>query len=182
MGGSGCLRVSPAATAIRGAALVVCSVLFLLISTACSKPSPFSRGQRIQMGPYTISVSHAAVSSLDAQAQYLVVHYRCEEIDSKDAARRFALLFMGQMTITDGDGNKYWTLPPTTAGRYRSRKPGPALEARQVPESLSDSEYTPNEWVAVAKVPIESQGFTLLIRNPRPRDGQPSLAAIALGR
>jgi hypothetical protein len=37
------------------------------------------------------------------------------------------------------------------------------------------------DYVVVFQVPKESRGFTLLVENPEPQEGQPQLAAVALG-
>lgn len=162
---------------MRIAACAIGPLSFLLACAGCSKPAPFSRGERIPLGPFTLSVSHAEMSSLDTRAQSLAVHFRSEGIDSQETAKRFAFLFMGQITVTDSEGNEYATLPLMTLGAFRSKR-----LSRGAGVVVPDGEFTPNEWVAVARVPVGSQGFVVHIKNPRRQEGQPSVASVALGR
>jgi hypothetical protein len=150
-------------------------VAAVIVATGCAKPTNFSLGEGIPMGSFNLSVSHAEVSALDGRAQSLVVHYRCEGIDSPEKVRRFKLMFIGQITVTDRDGNEYSTLPPMPLAAYRSRQKRGSMDS----SSMGD---TPGAWVAVAKVPNGSRGLTLRIKNPDQREGQPSEALIDLRR
>ncbi len=157
-------------------------LLLVLLSTSCSAPATFSQGQPFALGPFTLTVSHAEVLSRDQRSQDLVVHYRCDQISSLEAARQFRILFAGHITITDSEGNEYETRLPTTAGTYRSYRSAFGVKGNQAEAALDSGGFTPNQWVAVARVPAASRGFTLVITNPDYRDGQPTVLSIKLGR
>ena len=152
--------------------LVFCSLVAIAAVGCSPKPVVFSMGEPISLGPVTVTVTHTEVSALSGQEQRLIVYYRCDQTTSVDAAREFWKLFLGRITVADGEGNEYPTMPPIPAGA-RIRDSFPTALASGQPS---------REWIAVAKLPQRSRNLVLLIENPDRRARQASAAVIALGR
>jgi hypothetical protein len=77
-----------------------------------------------------------------------------------------------RMSILDSAGNRY---------EPRGSYPVDFYEAPQLNTGLLGSGPL-RDWVVTFTVPREAHSFTLLIENPDPREGQPHLASVALGR
>jgi hypothetical protein len=151
-------------------------VCALLLEGCSRKPVPFSRGDRIPLDTYTMAVSYVESAQMRPSALTLIIHFRCQGIQSREVVGKFFVMFSGHMSVIDSDGNQYGALP-FTLDFYRSHGPF-GLGAGGDFSGSSDL----SEWVAVAKVPIHSHGFSFLVGNPNARPGQPRAAIIPLGR
>ena len=137
-------------------------MVLALMLVDCGSRVQFTRGARIPLNVYTVTVTHTDSVDIGKSAKNLVVHMRCEGVDSKDGFAKFLMNFFGRMIVVDGDGNEYNAqLKPLSA--YRG---GGAA---------------PNEWVAIAKVPVKSRDFTFVIENASRLSGQPESAVVPLG-
>jgi hypothetical protein len=161
---------SPSAGAVLG---LVCA----LLAEGCSrKPIQFSRGDRIPLDTYTVTVSYVEAVQTRPSALDLIVHFRCQGITSREVTGKFFVMFGGHMSVIDSDGNQYAALP-FTLDYYGSHGLSRLGDGRDFSGSSDLS-----EWVAVAKVPTNSHGFSFLVGNPNARPGQPRAAIIPLGR
>ena len=141
---------------------------------SCSAPKPFFRGQPIPIGPYTIVVSYSE-ASLSGSTKTLAVHFTCSGVNTREDTGKLFATQGGHFFVVDSEGKRYGALP-FTLSYYRSR-------GRHFPGHPEEG-MSPNlgEWVAVSKVPLTAQGFSLLIENPGQRSGQPRAAIVKLDR
>jgi len=141
-----------------GTASLLLLAVALFTSPACCKATPFSRGEPIPLGPYSVTVNYVETEQGDDGNTLLSVHFRLVQV--KTVERRL-LPDTGpkppRFTVVDRDGREY---------RFKSMKAG------------SDSE----DWVIRFSVPPERGGFSAVINNPAPRGGQPCVATVPLGR
>lgn len=143
-----------------------------VVSACSSRPVPFSRGQAIPIGSYTITVSHTEASARE-NTLTLVVHFRCQGVEDTG---KFFVAQSGHLFVIDGAGNRY-SARPLPRGYYQGQRRGPLGLGRGDATSSH-----PAEWVAVANVPVNSRGFSLLIGNPARKPGQPRTAVVQLDR
>jgi hypothetical protein len=167
---------------MKTAAFAFPAWLLLLAASGCSTPVPFSLGQSIPMGRYSLRVAYAEATASGPGDQYLAAQFRVEGIDSRDAMQRFAAAFLGQIRIADGAGKEYPAVPMLLE-TYRSMRAGQMRDLRAMQDLLGSPRSADlTNWVAVAKVPLRSRDFSVLVWNPDQRQGQPLAARIALGR
>jgi hypothetical protein len=169
-----CERVMRLPSPSTGAMIAL--VCALLMDGCSRKPVPFSRGDRIPLDTYTMTVSYVELVQIRPSALNLIVHFRCQGINSREVVGKFFVMFGGHMSVIDSDGNKYAALP-ITLDYYRSHGLSRLGDGRDFSGSSDLS-----EWVAIAKVPINSHGFSFLVGNPNARSGQPRTAIIRLDR
>jgi hypothetical protein len=163
---------SPAATAATVLALS-------LLAVGCSrKPTPYSRGNRIPIGDYAITVSYTEAVARGS-TQTLITHFRCEGVNSREETGKFFVTLSGHMRIIDSSGNEYAALP-FTLDYYRSRGLGFLGSGSDFRSYSGSSDLT--QWVVAARVPVTAHGFSLRIGNPGRQRGQPRAALIPLGR
>ena len=173
-------------------------MVFLLLLSACAEPvqpTAFSRGQKIPLGPYLITISHAesvAGSAVEnilrdesmEQMQFFVVFFNVTGVRSTDIAR-FRLWFMS-FKVVDSSGQTHPGILPMPLTEYykmmSDNSVGTPADYKAQESWWESSSAPPGEWVFLFAVPDKSRGFTLLISNPTPEAGQVQMAAVSLGR
>ena len=138
---------------------LVLLVATLLTSLACCKATSFSRGDPIPLGPYSLTVKYLETEQDDEGNTRLTVHFRLVQVEAVE--RRSRLVDTGprppRFTVVDSERREY---------RFQSMRSGTDVE----------------DWVVSFLVPPESRGFSAVINNPSPREGQPCVATVPLGR
>ena len=171
-----------------------CATLLLWVTACSPKPTSFSRGQSIPLGPYTVTVSHTESSSGGSfsglssslsrpDAQVLVVYLDVQGAESVDI-NRAALWFMGFRAV-DSEGNRHRGIPMPARQYNGMAAARSARSARDLDNwsSWSRGESgTPRDWVVLFAVPSKSHDFSMLMPNPKPSRGQPEAAIVPLGR
>jgi len=171
-----------------------CATLLLWVTACSPKPTSFSRGQSIPLGPYTVTVSHTESSSGGSfsglgsslsrpDAQVLVVYLDVQGAESVDI-NRTALWFMGFRAV-DSEGNRHRGTPMPARqynGMAAARSARSARDLDNWSSSSRGESGTPRDWVVLFAVPSKSHDFSMLMPNPKPSRGQPEAAIVPLGR
>lgn len=131
------------------------------------------------MGPYTLRVSYTESIADSPGTQLLAVHYRLDETGPAATAFGALVVFAGRIRVTDSGGDEYEALPMRLA-QFRSRRAALLRGSRPFDDAAPSA--SSGEWVAVAKLPVQSRGLSLLITNPERRRGQPAVARVVLDR
>lgn len=173
------------------------AVLTPLATAACRSPEQaveFSRGRPISLASWTIRVGQSEL--MDAppggfgdlrvdmtKAHVLAVHVEAEREaspgESFQSSPEYRLLkLMGACLVRDEEGREFRPPLPVPLEQYNMMK-GHAVDPDVIRRRFESGDYP--RWVLLFAVPRESRGFTLLISNSRPREGQPKLAAVRLG-
>jgi hypothetical protein len=192
-------RIAPSSPRLIPASLLAAGLL------ACQgdvDPVPFLRGQAIPLGPWVLKVRHPEVLAPglikgfqdfripNRQSKVVGVHLDLQPADAAAAGDRQLvekgfLKLMADCRLKDREGNLTTLGLPLPESQFRLLKTGGMMTDREMKDMLLSpppSPGMPREWVLLYAVPPERAGFTLLIRNRSPRDGQPYLVSVDLGR
>ena len=170
--------------------------LVLLLLGGCAvpvEPTAFTRSQRIPLGSYTLTVSHlestsaAALGSMGPIAsgkQILALFFGMDGAKSSEAAQ-IKIWFM-RFRLMDAEGRAHPGLLPLPAREYHRMISGMSVRTEtDFATWLNWSDANggpPRDWVFLFMVPEKARGFSLLVDNPAPLEGQARLASITLGR
>jgi len=176
-------------------------VAFLSGCAGSQPPVPYQRGQAIALERWTLKVRHPEVISpsllagfedfriSNEKAKVIAVHLALEAGDSgaaedPHAAERGFLKLMADCRLKDRDGHEYPLGLPVPNSQFGLMKSGGAISEQEVRDLMlsGSSKRLPRDWVLLFAVPKDRSGFTLLIRNRRPLEGQPPLVSVDLGR
>lgn len=164
-------------TCISGRLSGGCVCLIVLLSAACSQPQSFNRGDPIPIGPVQLIVSGVTMSAAPDRAR-LVPHglrkptlappesmVRVEVSIRCRGSNRFVRMDLSERMFD----REAVTLQDSVGGSYSALGLGDLSENRE-------------NWVARFEVPRNRKDFTLIIKNVDRAPGQPSAAAVPLGR
>ncbi len=163
-----------------------CFAIALLTALApgCSgPPRPFERGQRIDLGEYTVTVNSGELSEVGGR-RVLVAYFRCDQTEGTEQVENFERYFLTAFHLRDGNGKKYRGVPlPAIITRHMNFRVTDSISADEAADLLQQGGLgDPHEWGVLFNVPPDASRFTLHIANPDRRSGQPSSASIDLGR
>ena len=165
-------------------------------------PVPFPRGRPIPLGSWILKVRHPEVLAPgllkgfqdfripSRQAKVVGVHVDLQPADAAAAGdpqvvEKGFLKLMADCRLADREGNLTTLGLPLPESQFRLMKTGGMMTDREMRDMMLSpppAPGMPREWVLLYAVPPERAGFTLLIRNRSPRDGQPYLVSVDLGR
>jgi hypothetical protein len=176
------------------------TLLAVLACGAPESPTPYARGQAIPLGGRTLKVRSVEALSVGvlagfsdfrvanpSQAQVVAIHV---EIDAGPApsggTRDFedelrVLQLMLDFQLRDGQGSDHRFGMPLSEPQFRVMKSHGSLTPDEL-GNLGMRSGPQRNWVLLFAVPRASSDFTLRISNRRPQQGEPRLAAVALGR
>lgn len=184
-----------------GTAVRLTGLLPTLLLAAClpDEPTPVDRDRPVRLGPgelflrvvsvEVVSGSYVAGAEAPPGSGYLATLVRLDGADLAGGPSRQALTekgvldLMRGLAVEDAEGNRYeraMVLPAAQWRLMRSARTG--LSAPDLAAARSAARGVPRDWAVLFLVPDGASGFRLLVENPRPREGEPSLAAVALGR
>jgi len=172
-----------AARAARASLGLAAAGLIAACGAGAPEATPFRMKERIPLGVVSLAVTRAQVvtipptplGSLSAVPGHKViaVFVRLGGLDDLDGLkglerRLFAEKFLeGRTTLSDAAGER--------------TKDGHAMPKGLYYGSGDMGGMRSPDYVVVFQVPEESRDFTLFVENPEPQEGQPQLAAVALG-
>ena len=186
-------------------ALLALRALLLTCFSACVEssgpPVPFRLGQTIPLGGWNLRVRQPEVVSpklitgfhdlrrSNATSKVVAVHLVLEPRDSAAAEepqaleRNFVKLMAG-CRLKDGKGKEYPMGYPVPDSQFRLMKSGGMMTESEMKDYFfsGPEPRVPKDWVLLYAVPQDGSGFTFLIRNFFPLEGQPHLASVDLGR
>ena len=156
-------------------------VLALLVVSGCAaRPRPAALGEPIPIGTYSLTVIGVRDSwptivhmPIDGDERGLVVMVDWSGLDALDvfSRRQFMQQFhQSRVTLRDESGRTY---------RARSSD-----EARLYAREGVASEMTGStrDWAIWFVVPGDARGFSALVQNPEPHEGESAVTAVPLGR
>ncbi len=173
-----------------GAILLVSFFFFPACESDYSKATPFSRRQAIPRGDGNLSVAYVEETTqfvlADGSSKNLAVFLdsrnfysllQKQDHSAKDLRSVLALL---SLIVLDREGKKYGPGVPMRERDYRMAQAGASgdMEAGWSARMGQTGENV----VVLFMVPQNKRGFTLYLKNPWPKEGQPQLAAVDLGR
>jgi len=185
---------------IRAAGLVLALSL-----SACEQTGPpvsFGRGQAIPLGAWFVKVRQPEVVSPTvitgfhdlkrngAASKILAVHLALEPRKSSAGEKTqpmeqdFVKLMAG-FRLKDREGGEYPLGYPVPDSEFRVMKSGGMMSESEMKDfflSGPAASRIPRDWVVLYSVPQERSGFTFMIRNFYPLEGQPHIATVDLGR
>ena len=173
------------------ALLFSCIGLLFFACTGDSKPTPFSIGAPIYIGPTKVTVSHiqweveSVLHRIGTEEIGMVVFVSWDGFESFDKKSRLGLITTFNLTmisLLDSAGNKYRPNNSMTYDFYMYHQQQPEEQLLGFEQLLALRDSGLRDWVVWFTVPRESHNFTLLIKNPDPQEGQPRLAAVLLGQ
>jgi hypothetical protein len=159
-------------------------------------------GQEIPLGSHNLKVIRLEIDKLkkymlgpeqdilkiiDAGHSAICVHFSFSPASPSDTAapqKVSPLLILNQnmFSIVDAAEKKYPArlVIPKKWGSY-ARQEEEIYDAYDFEKAMKEMS-APRDFVAAFSLPKESSGLTLLIKNHAPREGQPKVAAVQLGR
>jgi hypothetical protein len=190
-------RTRPASLALR-ALLLTC---FSACVESSGPPVSFRLGQTIPLGEWNLRVRQPEVVSpkliagfhelgrSNATSKVIAVHLVLEPKDSAlaespKAMEKAVVKLMAGCGLKDGKGTRYPIGFPVPDSQFRLMKSGGVMSDSEMKDyffSGPDSSI-PKDWVVLYSVPQDRSGFTFLIRNFFPLEGQPQIASVDLGR
>jgi hypothetical protein len=192
------IRTRPAALALK-ALLLTC---FSACQESSGPPVPFRLGQTIPIGEWSLRVRQPEVVSPTlltgfhdlkrngATSKILAVHLALEPRSSSTGEKTqpmeqdFVKLMAG-FRLKDREGGQYPLGYPVPDTEFRVMKSGGMMSESEMKDfffSGPSASRIPRDWVVLYSVPQERSGFTFVIRNFFPLEGQPPLASVDLGR
>ncbi len=171
------------------AILLVSFFFFPACESDYSKATPFSPRQAIPMGDGNLSVAYVEETTqfvpdtssknvavfLDSRDFYSLLQK--QDHSAKDLRSVLSLL---SLIILDREGKKYGPGVPMREKDYRMAQAGASGDVEAGWSAMMGQ--TGENVVVLFAVPHNSRGFTLYLKNPWPKEGQPQLAAVDLGR
>jgi len=161
------------------------TLLLTVVLGSCAEPTPASYPMRtvLPFGTVNLSVNSTAVSS-DLDKQSILVYVRMESLEGQAQARVASQSWDQWFKLADQNGKRYRCrrfLPADYYYRNFSQVGGAAFgNQKQDQDSFSP---VPTQWIMHFDVPLEAQGFTLLINNRTfHTSGQPVAIAVKLDR
>lgn len=189
---------------IRRRMVLAAGILTLVIGGfACGEPevTEFRRGDRVQMGDWEIRVSHVEVLSASAVAGFegfridedrakilaihLTVDHDSEADDPLSGPYGKAIKLMSAFRLRDGDSNQYRLGAPLPERHYGWMRESATSSMTSFPDPgllTRSGDAEDRQWVLLFAVPEQARGFALRFKAKRPREGQPALASVDLGR
>ena len=173
-----------------GAILLVTFFFVLACESDYSKATPFPLGQTIPMGDGNLRVAYVEETAQfvpGGSEKNLAVFLDCKDFYSllqkqnysaKDLRSWLALL---SLIVLDREGKKYGPGLPLRESDYLMAKAGASGDVEAGWSAMTGQSGDENI-VVLFTVPENSQGFTLYLNNPWPKEGQSRLAAVDLGR
>ena len=161
------------------------TVLVVVVLGSCTEPAPASYPMRavLPFGTVNLSVNSTSVSS-DLDKRSILVYVRMESLEGQEQARVASQSWDQWFKLADQAGKKYKCrrfLPADYYYRSFSHVGGPTF-GNQTPDPDSFSPV-PTQWIMHFDVPLDAQGFTLLINNMTFHTaGQPVAIAVKLDR
>ncbi len=174
---------------LAGAILLGCAFFSLACDFDNPKAAPYSRGEAIPMGDGSMRVDYVEATERFAPAGYknLAVFLdsrdffsllQKEDYSVKDLKAALALL---SLAVVDREGKKYRFGVPLRERDYRMAQAGESGDLETAWSAVT-GQFEDKRVVVLFAVPQNSDGFTLYLKNPWPKAGQPQLAAVDLGR
>jgi hypothetical protein len=176
---------------IQTVILLVSLFFILACESDYSKATPFSLGQTIPMGNGSLRVTYVEVTGqfvpsgpnktlavfLDSKDFYSLLQK--QNYSPKDLLSGFALL---SLIISDSQGQKYGPGIPLRERDYLIAKGGASGDLETAWSAMMGQSGGDDNVVVMFMVPENSRGFTLYLKNPWPKEGQPLIAAVDLRR
>ena len=161
-------------------------VMLLLVSLlACTevKPDSYAMGSPVPFGSVRFSVRSTEATS-DMSGKAILVHARMESLEGQEQARVASQSWQSFFNLVDRNGKKYKCrriLP--TDYYYQTYSGGTARGERAWSNTLNPETAfspVPTDWILRFDVPLEAEGFTLVIDNMSFH--RPGVMAVALDR
>ena len=170
---------------IQSALIVAMLALFL---TACTHTVPVSYPMRtvLPFGKVQMTVESTEATS-DMSRKGILVHARMDGLEGESQARVAAQSWNQLFQLTDRNGKKYncYRVLPTDV-YYQNFSGGTrGGEKAWSPRGSQEDAYSPvpTDWILRFNVPLDAEGFTLLVDNSRFNTGtQPAYIAVPLDR
>ena len=168
-------------------AVATVGYISLLTAAGCSRPKPYSLGEAIPIGSYTLSISTTEMTHQMHQRQ-LVVFYRCtglggRSLPQSEWEQSLSACRSPKFRLLDGEENNYAPAEVELAAMYRadrtayqesythdedSRVIDPAVETKNRKEAdvwaESALRSAPEQWVIVFDIPEDAARFTLEVK------------------
>jgi hypothetical protein len=170
---------------------------FSVLAAGCADPpgEEYQRGQHIPLGSHSLSVYNVEASSFGREYD-LGVGLRIEPLEGRaQVLDRKWLRYFARLRLVDGAGRRHRvsSFLPSALNNMQTRLQAMAqsmpsdqslqmmqAEIQQMNEKLSAG-YIPaewNRWIVHFSVPIDAGPFSLYLKNPSPREGQPRAALV----
>ena len=162
---------------------------------------PFRLGQTIPLGEWNVRVRQPEVVSptvvtgfhdlrrSNVKSKVVAVHLVLEPRDSAaadapQATERGFVKLMAGCRLKDGAGKEYPLGYPVPDSQFRIMKSGGMMTDSEMKDLFfsGPEPRVPKDWVVLYSVPEDRSGFTFLVRNFFPLEGQPQLVSVDLGR
>jgi hypothetical protein len=176
-------------------------ILFLapLLLASCQPPEPtaFVRGEEIPLGSWSVEVRSAEAMSLkrvpgfgqmlkgkpDSTILAVRVEIQKGGASARDPEKPASvkgkfLELVRSFRLVDGQGHEYPFGMPLPYDQYRMLKWSDSLSAADLQTWNPETRH----WALLFPVPSDVSDFSLVVKNRAPREGQPRLASVDLGR
>ncbi len=167
----------------RGAAAVV------LVASLCAciepKPVSYPTGTTLPFGKIGMSV-HGTEASSEGSHKSVLVHVTMSNLESQSQARVASQSWQQFFRLEDRNEKTYrcrYILPSDYYYKKLAERDYRGTSAWGNTWSDESTSSIPTEWVLLFQVPLDAQGFTLLVNNSTfGTSGQPGRIAVALDR
>jgi hypothetical protein len=146
------------------------AILFLVSLLACTeiKPDSYAMGSAVPFGSVGFSV-RSTESTSDMNGKAILVHARMESLEGQEQARVASQSWQSFFNLVDHNGKKYKCRRILPTDYYYQNYSGGTSRGEKAWGKSLDPETAfspvPTDWILRFDVPLEAEGFTLVIDN-----------------